>query len=43
MSVKEMDNENVTKANATRGNVYKVHTTQIHFNKYIERENQQHK
>ena len=31
MSMKEVDNEKVTKANATRDNVYTIHT-----NKYIE-------
>ena len=31
--MKEMDNENATKANATRGNVYAIYTTQIHTNK----------
>ena len=30
MSVKEIANENTTKAKATRGNVYTIHTTQIH-------------
>ena len=29
---KEMDNENATKANATRGNMYTLHTTQIRSN-----------
>ena len=27
---KEIDNENATKANATRENMYIIHTTQIH-------------
>ena len=31
MSVKEIDNQNATKANSTRYNAYKIHT-----NKYIE-------
>ena len=31
MSMKEIDNTKVT-----RGNMYTVHTTQIHTNKYIE-------
>ena len=30
MCVKEIDNENATKAKAPRGNVYTIHTTQIH-------------
>ena len=30
MSVKEINNENATKANATRGNVYTICTTRIH-------------
>ena len=33
MSLKEMDNENATKP---RGNVYTIHSTQIHTNKYTE-------
>ena len=36
MSVKEID-----KDNATRGDVYTIHTTQIHTNKFIEYVNQQ--
>ena len=38
---KEIDNENVTKAKATRGNVYTIHATHIHSNKYIEHVKQQ--
>ena len=34
--MKEIDNENVMKANATRDNAYTIHATQIHSNKYIE-------
>ena len=37
MSVKEIDNENLTKVNATRGNVYTVHTKKL-----IEHVNQLH-
>ena len=33
--MKELYNENSTKAKATRGNVYTVNTTQKHTNKYI--------
>ena len=36
MSVKEIDNENATKANSTRGNVSTLYTTQARANKYIE-------
>ena len=36
MSLKGIDNVNATKANATKGSVYTIHTTQIHTNKYIE-------
>ena len=36
MSMKEIDNENTTKSNATRDNVYTIRTTQIHAKKYIE-------
>ena len=36
MSVKEINNENATKANATSGNAYTIHTIQINTNKYIE-------
>ena len=36
MSLKEIDKENATKANASRGNVYTIYTTQIYTNKYIE-------
>ena len=36
MSIKEIDSENTTKANATRDNVYTIHTIQMHLNKYIE-------
>ena len=36
MSVKEIDNDN-----ATRGNVYAIHTAQIHTNKSIKNVNQQ--
>ena len=36
MSVKEIDNENVMKANAAGSNGYKIRTTQIHSDKYIE-------
>ena len=41
MSMKEIDIENATKSNATRGNAYTIYTTQIHTNKYIEHVNQQ--
>ena len=34
--MKEIDNENATRANATRHNLYIIHKTQIHTNKYIE-------
>ena len=34
--MKEIDDENATKANAIRGNAYTKHTTQICTNKYIE-------
>ena len=34
--MKVIDNTNATNAKATRGNVYIIHTTQIHTNKYIE-------
>ena len=34
--MKEIDNENATKANVTRNSVYTIHTTQLHNNKYIE-------
>ena len=36
MRMKEIDNENTTKTKATRDNMYTIHTTQIHTNKYIE-------
>ena len=36
MGVKEIDNEKATKANASRGNVYTIHTTHIHTNIYFE-------
>ena len=36
MSMKEIDNENAMKANATRDNVNTMHTKQIHTNKSIE-------
>ena len=36
MSMKDIENANATKANATRGNVYTIQKTQIHTNKYIE-------
>ena len=34
--MKEIDNTNATKANATKVNVYTIYATQIHTNKYIE-------
>ena len=36
MSLKEIDNNYATKAKTTRGNVYTIHTTQIHTCKHIE-------
>ena len=33
--MKEIDNENTTKVNATRDNVYTIYMTQMHTNKYI--------
>ena len=33
MSIKGIDNENATKANATKDNVYIMHTKQIYTNK----------
>ena len=38
MSMKEIDNENTTKAYATRENVYTMHMIQIHTKKHIERD-----
>ena len=35
MSMKDIDNEDATKANITRGTVYTIQTAQIHTNKYI--------
>ena len=35
MNMKEIDNENAKKENATGDNVYTIHTVQIHTNKYI--------
>ena len=36
MSMEEIDNENATKYNATRDNVYTIQTIETHANKYIE-------
>ena len=36
MSMKETDNENATKANATRDNVFTIYTTKTRINNYIE-------
>ena len=36
MDMKEIDNEDTRKANATRRNLFTIHTTQININKYIE-------
>ena len=38
MSIKEIDNENPPKANATRDNMYTIHTIQMHPNEYIEQD-----
>ena len=34
--MEEINNKKARKANATRDNVYTIHKTQIHTNKYIE-------
>ena len=36
MSMKEIDNKNAMKVNATEDNIYIITTTLIHANKYIE-------
>ena len=41
MNMKEIDNENGTEKNVTRGSVYTIHTIQVHINKSIGHVNQQ--